>query len=266
MQEFVGMQERLFRLRWMIQKWELGPEIPVNNKWIRRAMLIFTGEELNQGISRDVSWGGLTDVLQAAITLCKADGQERSKEIISELWMEHNFDELVTNLIGKFGEEYFTKFNDDMSYDDASNSVKLELLKLVNCETKQKLSWYERGQRLIYVHFVWPEGENLGRYHVLLNGRGEVLHKWQYRFKMGRWDDFKLSKGRLVYGGDEENIYSQERRLLQAASKEFVGLKSEILGVLQRSKLSKFAELIMEFWGYDMPRMVFRSLRGNRSA
>lgn len=73
-----------------------------------------------------------------------------------------------------------------------------------------------------------------------------------------------MSKGRLIYGGaGDYDIYRNERIILQAASKELKLLKKEVVCVLELSKLKKVAATIMAYWGYDMPRVIFRALQRN---
>lgn len=135
--DFVGTQERLFRLRYLINYWEIGPETKFEDVWVKRAMLSFSGDELKRGITRLADWGGLTDVLRATIALCKGV----SKVFNHKLWMEHNVSKMADTLscddtLGvNFGE-----LDDNLSYDHAPDCVKMRLLELVDCRLKQKKS------------------------------------------------------------------------------------------------------------------------------
>jgi len=135
--DFVGTQERLFRLRYLINYWEIGPETKLEDVWVKRAMLSFSGDELKRGITRLSGWGGLTDVLRTTISLCKGGGNVFNHK----LWMEHDVSNMADtlscddNLGVNFGE-----LDDNILYDDAPDSVRMRLLELVGCQVEQKNS------------------------------------------------------------------------------------------------------------------------------
>merc|ERR1719317_305785 len=129
-------------------------------------MLSFSGDELKSAITTKEDWGGLTDILRATIALYK--GVVKSSN--HELWMEHDVNEMASNLVNNEKLEVnFGELNDDLMYDDAQDSVKMSILELVQCRVQQKKSWWEDGIHQAYVHFCWPEGDNLGHYHVIFN-------------------------------------------------------------------------------------------------
>jgi len=175
MNEWVCLQEKLLRLRYIVHNWEIGPETEFDDKWARRAMLSFSGDELKEAISSHSDWGGLTDVLRATIGLCKS----KNRRFDHKLWVEHNVSEMADKLSSmNISGVNFGAFKDDLSYDQAPESVKLQLLKLVGCKVKQKKSYWERGVHHAYVNFTWPEGQNMGNYHIIFDVTTcEVLQK-----------------------------------------------------------------------------------------
>lgn len=163
---YVVMQEKLFRLKYLIQFWDIGPETKVQSSWIKkRAMLAFTGDELSRGITKQLDFGGLTDILRTAISLSKGV----FRECRHKLWEEHDVSNMAKVLVT--GNEDLKTFADNVKYDDVSTKLKLSLLKLVDCEMKQSISWWERGTHLVYGYFIWPEGWNKGSYHTIFNYR-----------------------------------------------------------------------------------------------
>jgi len=100
-------------------------------------MLSFSGEELKDAISWHTDWGGLTDVLRSTISLCKG----AFKCYDHKLWVEHDFMKMVDALsINKSLGVNLGDLDNDLSYDDAPESIRIQLLKLVNCEVQQKKS------------------------------------------------------------------------------------------------------------------------------
>lgn len=225
-------------------------------------MLSFSGEELKDGISWHTDWGGLTDVLRATISLCKG----AFKCYDHKLQVEHDFMKMVDALsINKSLGVNLGDLDNDLSYDDAPESIRIQLLKLVNCEVQQKKSQQERGFHLAYVYFTQPEGMNMGNYHVIFDvDTSKVVYKQHYRFRKENFEDFAVSKGRLLYAGDYERCnkeYKCEREIMQAASKELDNLQSEVMAALQSSSLYSIAFIVMEFWGFDWPQQVYRVLQ-----
>jgi len=257
----LDLAQKLFRLRYILHYWQVGPETKFDDTYVRRALLCFSGDELKQGISWHSEWGGLTDVLRATIALCKGN----TYKVDYKLWVEHDVmkmaDILSTN--DRLGVN-FGDLDNDLTYDEVSENVRLELLKLVDCEVEQKKSWWEKGSHLAYIYFTWPEGLNMGNYHVIFDvNTGFVLHKWQYRFRSGTWEEFSGSKGRLLYAGGYKKSnkeYEYEREILKAASKELVNLRAEVLEVLRSSLLYSVAFIVVDYWGFDLPQQVYRSL------
>jgi len=83
---------------------------------------------------------------------------------------------------------------------------------------------------------------------------------------MGTWEEFSGSKGRLLYAGGYERSnqeYKYEREILQAASKEMVNLRAEVLEVLHRSILYNIAFIVIDYWGFDLPQQVYRIVKKN---
>jgi len=259
MNEWVCLQEKLLRLRYIVHNWEIGPETEFDDKWARRAMLSFSGDELKEAISSHSDWGGLTDVLRATIGLCKS----KNRRFDHKLWVEHNVSEMADKLSSmNISGVNFGAFKDDLSYDQAPESVKLQLLKLVGCKVKQKKSYWERGVHHAYVNFTWPEGQNMGNYHIIFDVTTcEVLQKWQHRLSKSNRKEFAVSKGRLIYNDRAEINYKYERKIFQDASKELVKLQMGVLAALKSSELHKVAFIVMEYWGSDMPQQLYRVLR-----
>jgi len=159
----------------------------------------------------------------------------------------------------------FRALKNDISYDEAPESVRMQLLGLVQCEVKQKKSWWERGVHHAYVNFTWPEGQNMGNYHIIFDvNTSEVLQKWQYRLNKRNWEDFAVSKGRLVYSDKAEINYKHERQIFKEASNELAKLQMEILAVLKSSELHKVAFIVIEYWGFDIAQQLYCVVRKNQ--
>jgi len=138
-------------------------------------MLSFSGDELKEAIASQSDWGGLTDVLRATIGLCKSE----NRSFDHKLWVEHDVSKMADKLsMMNIPGVNFRAFKDDLSYDQAPESVRLQLLKLVECEVKHKKSYWEKGVHHAYVYFTWPEGHNMGNYHIIFDVAScEVLQK-----------------------------------------------------------------------------------------
>jgi len=133
----LDLKQKLFRLRYVLHYWEVGPETKFDDRWVRRALLCFSGDELKQGISWHSEWGGLTDVLRATIALCKGTIYKGDYK----LWVEHDVMKMadILSMNDRLGVN-FGDLDNDLTYDEVSTNVKLELLKLVDCEVEQKKS------------------------------------------------------------------------------------------------------------------------------
>jgi len=100
-------------------------------------MLAFSGDELKQAITKQSDWGGLTDILRATIALCKGTNMSFNHK----LWVEHDVSRMADalSMMNDLGVNFGT-LDDDLSYDKAAESVRIQLLHLVECKVEQNKS------------------------------------------------------------------------------------------------------------------------------
>jgi len=250
------LREKLVKLRYIVQAWKIGARTEMEDSWMEFALLSFSGDELRLGISHRSDWQGLTEFLQTVISFCQ--GHPLNKK--HELWEEHDVLEIANN----FAKDStlavkFSGLDSGLSYNEAPSELQLILLKAVNCEVKQKGSWWENGHHCAYVCFQWPEGLNLAYYHVVFDVEtGDVLKKWQYHYKRKIKNQMNVYNGRLIYCGD---IYNEERLLFEAASDEIPKLRSDLTIVLEELGLKKVTPKILSFWKAEMALLLFRVLQ-----
>jgi len=250
------LREKLVKLRYIIQAWKIGERTEMEDSWMDFALLSFSGDELRLGISHRSDWQGLTEFLQTVISFCKGHPLNQKHE----LWEEHDVLEIANNLAKDSNLAMkFSALDSGLSYNEAPSELQLILLKAVNCEVKERGSWWENGHHCAYVCFQWPEGLNLAYYHVVFDVEtGDVLKKWQYHYKRKMKNQINCYNGRLIYCG---NIYNEERVLLEAASNEIPKLRSDLTVILEELGLKKVTSKILSFWRAEMALLLFRVLQ-----
>lgn len=250
------LREKMVKLKYIVQFWKIGEKTKMDDSWTDLALLSFSEDELRLGISHRADWNGLTEFLQIAISICKG----HAKHDKHELWEEHD----VLDIAGTFAKstnlaKKFSALDSKVTYNEAPAELRLTLLKAINCEVQQKGSWWEDDQHFAYICFQWPEGLNLAYYHILFNVETrDVLKKYQNHYRRKIRNGMKGYKGQSIYCGGK---YTEERLLLEAASREIPKLRSEVSAALQNSRVKQVCSEILNFWRPDMGLLLFRVMR-----